>query len=540
MLAPPPYARPIWLPLRLLLSGAAMASLLMLANGSEISDVVRLLLALPLNGTEEVDLGARLAEMGRTLILTSGAGLVAVCAAMTFTATAVRFGAVPLRWVGVCGRWLTVLPWFGLVWAWTGWYVGSEGAVIETFLPDHGMGDESIPRYGRTAWWWLAPMSWLSLCALGWLMSTLADAIEPSRHADLMLGLRGRGLHPARIQDLHLLPRVWKAWSQRISGLGFSLFAAVIVIESVLQFPGWGAFMARALQAHDSVAIANAVYAIGWMSAIWVALFPRVLTLGGSAPVMDPMESDDDADFRDEPHAHSQVLRQRRSRQTDGLAALVCLGGFILLAWKAESVWLPSCIADLTGVAESLVIAILLGPVLAALRMTILGRSLRRLGILETFIWSPVIVWVLAWTHVSGGVIPFDQAMGLVGAVFLAVELHAFTLRAANQRHLLTAKALGAGPLRAWYHHALLGWLQDLVSTMLWLAAGAFTWRVLAFALVKPTAEPVGSSLGHFLSAASVNALHDGSPLLLGTAVTSVSALFLWSVSRIIKPNDEL
>lgn len=523
MFAPPVPTRPTWLPLRLWLGSAAMAALFLLAQGVPGTEVARLLVGLPgvANGKASAPAIELLEPFLHTALLLVLALGLAFAVAFTVTIQLYRLAPGLVRGLPALGVLLAATPLVGWLWlALSGWI--SNGGVVETLLPERpfGFGDSWQETVGRQLWRWLVPTLALALPLVGLLLARLAETVLREPHTALAQGLRARGLSCRRMLDQHLLRLWFPEWRRHLEASLFFLLINALVVESVLRFPGWGWALVRALHDQEPRGIALCLYGTGLLAAL-VSLLTRQRRGAVAVPASLPPK-----------------------RLGWGVPCVMSLlVGVPLVIWLLPSLpaadWVKSWVQD--GVAVVIIVgsAAVAGPIVAALRLTVLGEWLRRYGLLETLIWSPLAVWAIAWSHAPGGVVKIDQALAVLATIHLSVRLHACTRRIAAEPHLLAAKTLGASPWQAWRHHALKPWARQLLATLLTLAAGAWWLRILSHGLLPSTKSDPVASLGSYLAQQATHALQDPLPLLPATLAASVSILFLWTLSRIIQPADD-
>lgn len=567
MLTPPAHVRPAWLPLRLWLGSLGMACLFYQVQGGTVANTTRLLLGLPLgpDAPPESSLaGFSFERFGHSLLILSVAVLAATGAASSLCWTACRFLPALLPCLIAAGRALVAIPFAALLWSALAWWIGAEGRVIETLLPDllgDPQSDQSqTERLARQLWTGLAPILALAVPLTGLLLDRLGSTLIPWAQAPrsqpvpggspasfpsrLKLGLLARGLSPGRLQARHLQPMVAASWQGQLEAALFWALPLLVVVEQILQFPGWGSAMAAALQAQHPAALATGLHTGGILLAVGSAMLGLVRPRGPQ-PGREPLPIQGPA----------VAFTHPRSRQAPTRLALLlthgCLlaaGGALLLYPKSPlhsafaTLTSPAALAwqaDALAVLRILAVSIPLALLLAALRLTRLGDWLRRYGALETLSWSPLALWTLAWSHATGRVIGVDACLTLTAAIALSIDLHAITRASRLAGHLEAARCLGATRWRAWRNHALLPWLHTLVQRWFVLAGSAWLLRVTVTAFFPPGLASAPSSLGTFLSTASLDALHDPAPILAAGLATALSVLSCWTLGRIISPSHE-
>jgi ABC-type dipeptide/oligopeptide/nickel transport system permease component len=522
MVAPPLHARPAWLPIRLWLGGAGMAALFLLANGGTGSDVFRLLLGLP-SATEphgSINLGFFSAFFATAGILVL-ALITAFAIAFTLTLQIQRLSPVVVGMLPVIGRLLASAPLCGLLWVTLSVWISETGGVVETLLPDrpYGLGESWQDTMARRLWTTLAPTLALALPLAGLMIAQFAEAPMRHPHTALQQSLRARGLPPRWIQDRHLLPLWFPDWCRLAQSSLFFLVANALVVESILRFPGAGWAFVKAMQLQEPRAIAIGIYTTGILTALLSTL-----------PVAKPA-----------PPAATAPAWSKRPLLPP--LTFLCLALPILVGLLADTpspAWLGSWQSDAIAVGKIALLAALAGPIVAALRLTVLGDWLRRYGLLETLIWSPLLVWVIAWSHAPGRVVDIDQALAVLATISVSVRLHTCTRRLSAGSSLLAAKVLGATAWQAWRVHSLRPWLRELAATLLSVGAGVWWLRILSYSLVPTSNGLDHPSLGSYLGHLAIDALQSPLPMLHATLIASVSVLFLWTLSRIIHPYDDL
>jgi ABC-type dipeptide/oligopeptide/nickel transport system permease subunit len=196
--------------------------------------------------------------------------------------------------------------------------------------------------------------------------------------------------------------------------------------------------------------------------------------------------------------------------------------------------WLPALLSDAQAGLGIMALALIGGPLLAALRLTILGDWLRRFGSLETLIWSPLPIWALAWSHGSGRVISMDLALSALAAVTVSIQLYSSVRRHSASPFLMASRTLGSTSWQAWCRHALRTWLREFLAFLISLFGFVWWLRIAAHCLLTTDKTTPEASLGSFLAHAATDALHHPLPLLSASLAAAVSILFLWSLGRII------
>ena len=563
MLTPPTQVRPAWLPLRLWLGGLAMACLFYGVHGGTVADTSRLLLGLPLQlpSPPASPLAAFSFErFGHSLLVFAIALIAATGAASSLSWSTYRLFPSLLPCLVAMGRALVAVPLFALLWSGLAWWIGAEGRGIETLLPeppwDPQFGGSPSDLRARQLWTGLAPILALALPLAGFLLDRLASSLIPwakSTRAPLTqgqaparfplrLGLRARGLSPGRIHARHLQPLLASSWHQQIEAALFWALPLLVVVEQVLQFPGWGQAMATALQSQDSAAIATGLHTGGLFLAVAATL------LGWARPARVPVNAAPTVPAP-EPSAFG-TPHHSPSRFAILLAHsfLLTAGSWLLFHPASPLRQAPSATldrgasawqADAVAVLRIIGAALPLGLLLSALRLTRLGDWLRHYGTLETLAWSPLVLWTLAWSHATGHVVGVDACLTLTAAIGLSIDLHTTTRASRLSGHLEAARSLGATRWQAWKKHALRPSLRVLVHRLLDLAGAAWLLRVTVTALFPPGVAASPPSLGTVLATASLDAMHDPAPLLCAGLATALSALSCWTLSRIISPTHD-
>jgi ABC-type dipeptide/oligopeptide/nickel transport system permease component len=528
MIAPPTHARPLWLPARLWLGSAAMATLFLLAHGGPSQDALRLVAGFPLLESPGASLkaGPSLYDLGRTLLLLGIALITAFTAAVSLTLCVKKIAPFLLRALPVLGHALAAAPIFGLLWIGLSWWIGTRSGAIETLLPERlpALGEPWQDNLARHLWAWLAPALALATPLAGVLLARFADSLALQPHAPLVQGLRSRGLRPAAILNHHLIPILLPSWTKHLEAGIFLLLLNTLVVESVLLFPGWGLAFITALRSQQPLAIACGIYTTGLLAAL-LCLVARLFHHPGHTR-------------KDQPPPPPQTPLP--SALVPALAFIALIAPAVFWIHRQTIHHFPAWQNDALAVLQIVAIAALAGPVLAALRLTILGDWLRRYGLLESLVWSPLPLWALAWSHAPGSVVSLDQSLSLIAAIHLSIQLHHCTRRTTARTHLTAAKALGATPWQAWRRHALRPWVRELTATLLTLAASTWWLRILSHSLLPPARADPSASLGGLLATAATDALQSPLPILTTTLIATVSILSLWTLSRIIHPHDDL
>lgn len=528
MITPPHHARPYALPIRLALGGAGMAVLFLLLHGGSITDAAKLLLSLtPPSDTPTLTL----LDCARTLALLTTALLLAFATSLCLLVLTRWVWPSSLSLLAYLGRLLFATPALGLVSAWAGWWVGSRAGVIETLMPPrpNEFGEDFTESLARHLWTALAPTLAIAIPLTGCLLSQIAQSLNPAPDSPFILGLRARGLSPSQILDRHLLPLLWPRWHRALEASLFAALPLALLIEYALDFPGWGNGLVHALQTQNPQATALGLYASGLMLALLTGLLqlirPRSLPAPSNpSPVKKPIL----------PVIATLVilllailfLLTDSSSPLHHQATQLITGQTWLTGWKNDAI---ACLWILE-------LALIGGPILAALRLTILGDWLRRYGSLETLVWSPLPIWAIAWSHTSGHIISIDLAIASLAAITLSIHIHTSTRRYTSSPLLHASRALGATSIQAWRTHALFPWLLELFAFLLSLFAAAWWLRIASFSLSTPEKSDPLTSIGTFIAHAATDSFHHPLPLLSASLAAAVSILFWWTLGRIIHP----
>lgn len=526
MILSPHHARPYGLPLRLALGGAAMAALYLLVQGGSLPDTARALFGL-LQQSDGVSLSL-LAAL-RSLVVMSLALVTACAAAVTLVRLARLLFPSLTGLLSILGWLLFATPLLGLVWAWAGWWIGTEGGVIETLLPPspHGIGEPFAEAATRHLWTWLAPVLALSVPLTGLLLRQFSACLRHTATAPLTGNLRSRGHPSTRIFDHHLLPLLWPAWHRCVESALPAVLVLDLVVEYALHFPGWGGGFVNALQTADPPALAFGLQ-LGGLLAAALCLILRL--------------------FR--PHAPTSLSSSAQVGFSLPDLLIVCtivLAAIILTCTEAAGplhlnrtplssgeTWWPSLENDLRACLRIVGLALIGGPILASLRLTPLGVWLRRYGSLETLSWSPLAVWALAWSHTSGQVISIDLSLAALASVTLSIHLYSSARRHTASPVFEASRSLGASAWQAWHRHALRPWTMEFCGALLALTGSILWLRILSHSLLPAEKTPASASLGSFLARAAEDAIHHPLPLLSASMAAAVSILSLWALSRII------
>lgn len=219
---------PRWLPARITLAGLIAAGIVALVGGGGFPAVWS---AITCQTTD----GGLLALCGRSSVVLFLAVMTAVSAGFSALWLVAQFGGPRMEAsVGLLGRALSLFPIAALAWSFVGWWIGSLGWPVETLMPvqlDTAAPDWRI-SYGSTLWEYLAPALVLAVPLMGAVVG----------HRDLPLR--------TRLQALCLYAPAW-----------------LIIVEDVLHFMGWGAWMAQGIRAGDVPAVASGLAASAWFIA---------------------------------------------------------------------------------------------------------------------------------------------------------------------------------------------------------------------------------------------------------------------------------
>lgn len=528
MITPPHHARPNGLPFRLALGGAGMAVLFLLLHGGSITNAAKLLLGLtPPSVTPTLTFLA----CARSLVLLSTALLLSFATSLTLLFLTRWLWPSSLSLLAHLGRLLFATPAFGLVSAWVGWWIGSRAGVIETLMPPrpNDIGEDLTESVARHLWTWLAPTFAIAIPLTGCLLSQITQTLTPTPNDHLTLGLRARGLSTNRILDRHLLPLLWPRWHRALETSLFAALLFTILVEYALDFPGWGTGLVHALQSQNPQFTAFGLYTSGLMLALLIGLLQLVRPRSLPAPSIPTL------------------VKKSVPPVVATLLLLLVAIPFLLtnpsspLHHQANPLvtgptWLTGWQTDTRACLWIIELALIGGPILAALRLTILGDWLRRYGSLETLVWSPLPLWAIAWSHTSGHIISIDLALATLAAITLSIHLHTSTRRYTTSPLLQASRALGATASQAWLTHALIPWLLELIAFLISLFAAAWWLRIASFSLISVEKSSPLTSIGSFLAHAATDTFHHALPLLSASLAAAVSILSLWTLGRIIHP----
>lgn len=198
------------------------------------------------SGLFDVDL---LVRGGRSALVFSLALLTAASLGCMLSWLTEYGGHVVTAAVVFLGRWVAQFPVAALTWSLVGWWIGSLGRPVETLMPfqlDVDLKDWRL-MLGAELWEYLAPALILAVPLSGELMGGIGKPLR------------------ARLHSLCLHGMVW-----------------LIVIEDVLQFMGWGEWMAQATRAGEAVNVASGLVVSAWISAFFCTLLNAFPTSQGS------------------------------------------------------------------------------------------------------------------------------------------------------------------------------------------------------------------------------------------------------------------
>lgn len=528
MITPPHHARPYGLPLRLALGGAVMAVLYLLFHGGSFTDAAKLLLGLT---PPQESTSLTFVACTRTLALIGIALLLAFATSLSLLYLSRWLCPSSLNLLAPLGLLIFAAPAFGLVSAWAGWWIGSRAGVIETLMPPrpNDIGEDLTEAIARHLWTWLAPTFALALPLTGCLLSKLTHSLSNSPNETLSIGLSARGLSIPQILDHHLLPLQWPNWHRILESSLFAALPLAILVEYALDFPGWGNGLVQALQTQNTQSTAFGLYTSGLILALLIGL----LQLFRSRSLI--------------PAPIPTLVKKSIVPVAASLSLILIAIPFLIsdssspLHFQSTSLitgqtWLSCLQKDARACLWILELALIGGPILAALRLTILGDWLRRYGSLETLVWSPLPIWAIAWSHTSGHIISTDLAIASIAAITLSIHLHSSTRRYSSSPLLEASRSLGATSAQAWRTHALIPWLLELIAFLISLFASAWWLRIASFSLLSTEKSDPLASIGSFLSHAATDAFHHPLPLLSASLAAAVSILFLWTLGRIIHP----
>ncbi|MEZ5386535.1 MAG: ABC transporter permease subunit [Prosthecobacter sp.] len=178
-----------------------------------------------------------------------------VCLALGLELLTSGFGGLVRGLLSFCGRVLACAPVAALAWGFVGLWIGRYGGPVETLMPAELPAAESMwwTRAARVLWEFLAPALLLAIPLSGELVhGIIRDA--PVTNA-LDLSLRARGIPRVAAVWRHRLPQLLPVAGKHLRSLCLIAPVYFIVVEDVLRFMGWGAWMAQSLRGTDVDAI---------------------------------------------------------------------------------------------------------------------------------------------------------------------------------------------------------------------------------------------------------------------------------------------
>jgi hypothetical protein len=229
---------PRLLPVRVVLGGMLASGVIAIGGGAGFFS--------GWSGLFDVDL---LVRGGRSALVFSLALLTAASLGCMLSWLTEYGGHVVTAAVVFLGRWVAQFPVAALTWSLVGWWIGSLGRPVETLMPfqlDVDLKDWRL-MLGAELWEYLAPALILAVPLSGELMGGIGKPLR------------------ARLHSLCLHGMVW-----------------LIVIEDVLQFMGWGEWMAQATRAGEAVNVASGLVVSAWISAFFCTLLNAFPTSQGS------------------------------------------------------------------------------------------------------------------------------------------------------------------------------------------------------------------------------------------------------------------
>jgi len=248
---------PRWLPLRLLLGGAAAAGVVLLCRHSDFSKTA------PMAGLW--------GRCGSSLIVLVLGLSLALCVALIVGLTARQMGPRVERLIALLGRALACVPVVALTWGFVGGWIGRLGWPVESLMPAQFPDDQESHQVllARALWEFLAPALVLALPLCGELIHSI---IEDGRAVlDLDFSLRARGVPKGSRLWRHHLSQLRPLLRVRLQALCLIAPVYLIVIEDALHFMGWGDWMAQSLRAGDASGIALAIASGGAVLALLCA-----------------------------------------------------------------------------------------------------------------------------------------------------------------------------------------------------------------------------------------------------------------------------
>lgn len=538
---PQPCSRPPWLALRLLAVGAVLGCGLLIGHGGNSRACLKLVAGLPLGAAENGQTSLAGLEMfsrtGLTLALVAAAVLLAGTTASAAVFLSRLAGRSALALLGWMGRLLAFFPVIVLAWWALGWLVGEKGWPIASLLPFQ-------PAPGRQTWemlaasrlWlWMLPLWILVVPLLGLLVSEFADALRLRQDQPLRDALRARGVPRSWMHYRHIVPQIWPRMLDALERAGLLAMGYAVFVEEPFELRGWGAFFSHSLQTPSVPGIASAIYACGWMAAVWcgLAALIRRLTLPARHPAI--------AEPATPGAAVPTPAAGAGASPPAGATALLILTVTLLTtgfrpgdAWTFSHEWLepllPGLVADLREV--GLACALALG--LALLRGGIASVAadaarMPQLGMLELVEWAPLLAWAAGLAVVSGTHLPAWILLGTLGACGGAAQLRDRWRRLKNHPAVESARVVGASRFRAWRVHVLPALSRWLLGWVLQLAGVILLWLVLVRCLLPPAGSP---SLADAIRHARDSILSDPWPVLLPGTVVAVVASALQQIGR--------
>lgn len=248
---------PRWLPLRLLLGGAAAAGVVLLCKHGDFSKTA------PIAGLW--------GRCGSSLIVLVLGLSLALCIALIVGLSARQMGPRVERFIALLGRALACVPVVALTWGFIGGWIGRLGWPVESLMPAQFPDDQESHQVllARALWEFLAPALVLALPLCGELIHSI---IEDGRAVlDLDFSLRARGVPKGSRLWRHHLSQLRPLLRVRLQSLCLIAPVYLIVIEDALHFMGWGDWMAQSLRAGDAAGIALGFASGGAMLALLCA-----------------------------------------------------------------------------------------------------------------------------------------------------------------------------------------------------------------------------------------------------------------------------
>ena len=532
LVIPNPQTKPAWLPVRLVLLGAAVSCGALACGRVPSSEWPRFLAGLSVVGADGTTLGGAMSgRVGTTMMLVLASVLIAVTAGLAVSLTAVRAG-FGLPWLaGLCGRLLAALPVVAVIWLAVGWIVGQHGWPVESLLPHHPAPghDHWNLALGRRLWWWLVPCWVLVPPLMGEFVSQTLDRFADARTGGLIDGLRARGLKRSTILYHHQLPAVWPDLLGVIQALGLLALGYVVFVEEALGIQGWGSFVAAAIKSGDVRGIAGSIYTAGWMSAAWclgIGLLHRLTTpraISGPAA-----RAEGSGTVTPVATATGLVLVVLSCCAFGEMPALTKLGTLV-------GGYVSPLVHDLGFVSAACAVALLLALICGGMPAALKWR-LPRFGIAGTLSWSPLLVWTLAFMALMRDSPSVWIVPGVVVAFGGAVEVRNRCRELSAGRAIEGSRAIGSTAFRAWTTHVLPDLLQAVLAWLLQTCGTLMVWIALIDSLKTPQPGTRATSLGLAMAAAKENVLGDLTPLLVPAALVTISALFFRQAGRIVRP----